>query len=373
MANKSGNKAHKVLLAGGGTAGHVEPALAVARWIQENLPETTIEFLGTSSGLENHLVPQAGFTLHKIVKAPMPRSLNLNSILWPIKFLRSLIQTWNSLKEVDLLVGFGGYVSSAAYIVSRLRNVPIIAHEANAVPGWANKLASILGGKILISFEYTRKFGKGFVSAELVGIPLRQEIVHVSKLNLSQRQEVRMKKASDWGLHPERPIVVVFGGSLGSQHINQVISQSAPLMASHGIQVVHAVGRNNPLPEANSNYKPVPYFDDLPQVYCAADLIICRSGAVTCHELMAVGSFALLVPLAVGNGEQRFNAQPLVNDGAATLIDNKDFTNEWLSGHVLGLISAGKKFNAVQHESTVPLNAANRIGELISQTLGRKG
>jgi len=363
----------KILLAGGGTAGHVEPALAVGRWIRQHLQGAHIEFLGTGQGLETRLVPEAGFVLNQIVKAPFPRSLNISSLRWPFKFLQSVFQTWRTMSGVDLLVGFGGYVCSAAYIVARIKKIPIILHEANAVPGWANKLGARLGAKALISFESTRDYGEQWRAAQFVGIPLREEIISVASLDQEKRSLLRAKKSEEWGVDPHRPIVLVFGGSLGSQHINNVIADSSTLISTHGIQVIHGVGRSNQLPVATPNYKPLHYFEDLPESYCAADLVICRSGAVTCHELMAMGSYALLVPLAIGNGEQRLNAEPLVQSGAATMISNKEFTSDWLASHLLGLIAAGKKFNAQQHYPQVPLDAANTIGEIIVETLGSRG
>jgi UDP-N-acetylglucosamine--N-acetylmuramyl-(pentapeptide) pyrophosphoryl-undecaprenol N-acetylglucosamine transferase len=363
----------KILLAGGGTAGHVEPALAVGRWITQNVGSARIEFLGTAQGLESRLVPEAGFTLNAIAKAPFPRTLKPSALLWPWRFLRSILQTWRAMRGVDLLIGFGGYVCTAAYIVARLKKISIIVHEANAVPGWANKLGARLGATVLISFESSRGLGRSWKDAQLVGIPLRNEVLSIAALDHSAHAVLREQKAQQWGIDPDRPIVLVFGGSQGSQHMNKVIAESINLIVSHGIQVVHAVGRANPLPKGSANYKPVPYFEDLPQAYCAADLIICRSGAVTCHELMAIGSYALLVPLAIGNGEQRLNGSALVESGAASMVENSNFTTEWLSNNLLGLITAGKKFNATPHVPQVPLDAVNKIGRLITDVLERKG
>jgi UDP-N-acetylglucosamine--N-acetylmuramyl-(pentapeptide) pyrophosphoryl-undecaprenol N-acetylglucosamine transferase len=363
----------KILLAGGGTAGHVEPALAEGRWIAQNVHGARIEFLGTAQGIENRLVPEAGFTLKAIAKAPFPRSVKLSALVWPWRFLKSIFQTWRTMRGIDLLIGFGGYVCTAAYIVARIKKISIIVHEANAVPGWANKIGARLGAKVLISFETSRGFGKQWKDAQLVGIPLRNEIISIATLNHSARTELRIQQAQELGVNPDRPIILVFGGSQGSVHINKVIGESIDLIVSHGIQVVHAVGRGNPLPEGSANYKTVPYFEDLPHAYCAADLIICRSGAVTCHELMAIGKYALLVPLAIGNGEQWLNGSALVESGAASMVENSNFTKEWLSNNLLGLIAAGKKFNSTPHVAQVPLDAVNKIGHLITDVLERKG
>ncbi len=360
----------KILLAGGGTAGHVEPALAVGTWIRSHHPEVTCEFLGTSSGLESSLVPAAGFTLRVITKAPLPRSLSLTSLIWPVKMVKSLRETSRALKSVDLLVGFGGYVSSSAYIVARFKKIPMIAHEANALPGWANKLGVRWGARPLIAFEETRTTDETWRNATLVGIPLREEVVKLASSDAVTRNEIRTRKAAEWGFNPDKPIVVVFGGSQGSLHINKVIAESRELITRSGIQVVHAVGRNNPLPESSSGYKAVHYFTDLPEAYVAADVVICRSGAVTCHEIGALGSYALLIPLPVGNGEQRLNAQMIINAGQGSVIANKEFTSRWLGDHLIGLITAGKKMRDLSHASLVPLDGASHIGKIAVEALG---
>ena len=360
----------KIVLAGGGTAGHIEPALAVGRWIQRNYPDCAITFLGTKSGLETQLIPSAGFHLSLIEKAPLPRSLSLSTLLWPIRFVRSIRQAGAELDGASMLIGFGGYVSSSAYLAARLKKVPILVHEANALPGWANSLGLRMGGKGMVGFRSTLAVNALWDSATYVGIPLRSEILHASDLSLPERKDARNRKAKEWNFNAERPIVLVFGGSQGSRHINDVISASKDLIARSGIQVVHAVGKKNDLPDASPGYTPVHYFTDLHEAYIAADLVISRSGAVTCHELAAVNRYSVLVPLPIGNGEQRFNGQMLVEAELATLISDGEFTKEWLSDHLLGLVAQGKKISEGVPHPRVPLNAVDLIGELIKRELG---
>jgi len=360
----------KILLAGGGTAGHVEPALATANWLKENSPDLICEFVGTLSGLETSLVPLSGFTLHTIKKAALPRKFSLQSIAWPFRFLQSLSGARKALAGVELVIGFGGYVCAPIYVMARMRKIPILIHEANAHPGWANHLGVRLGGEPLISFEKSREFGAAWKTAKNVGIPLRKEICTVAQFESRDRLAIRIRKAAEWGFNPEKPIVLVFGGSLGSQHINKVLSEALPLISKSGIQVVHGVGKNNPLPASFLNYKPVSYFSDMHEAYAAADLVISRSGAVTCHELGVIGTYALLIPLSVGNGEQRFNGEALVAEGAATMISSEEFTSRWLTDHLLGLLATAKERTSGDGKILFPLDAAEKIGKRIVEKVG---
>ncbi len=367
------NTSYRILLAGGGTAGHVEPAIAVGKWIKANHPEVECEFIGTKSGLEAELVPGAGFQISYIDKAPFPRKLALSSIKWPFTFVNSLRQTGKALSGMDMVVGFGGYVSAPVYLMAKLSRIPIVIHEANAYPGWANRLGARLGGSLLISFENSRKYGKAWRAAKLTGVPLRSQIIEAASMDESARQEVRARKAVAWGLNPEKPIVIVFGGSQGSQYINKVIDDALPLILRSGIQLVHAVGKNNPIPSDKSGYKPIGYFADLPEAYVAADLVISRSGAVTCHELDAIGTYALLVPLSVGNGEQKLNGEELVAAGAAMMISNNEFTSRWLEENMVRLLTSAKKYSETQSQTKrvplYPMDAAKQIGNTILSTL----
>ena len=369
MATKNSLQTNKVILAGGGTAGHVEPALAVGQWLQKNRPEIVCEFVGTAEGLENQLVPSSGFVLHRIKKVPLPRGLSLRTLAWPFSFLQSVSQARKAIEGAHVVVGFGGYVCASVYVAARLQKIPIVVHEANALPGWANRLGVKLGGQPIIAFEKSRSAQSSWANAEIVGIPLRSAIVELSQAEASKREEIKLRKCKEWGFVPHRPIVLVFGGSQGSQHINKVIAESRDLISRSGLQVIHGVGRENILPAAGDGYKAVHYFDDLPESYIASDLVISRSGAVTCHELSALGKYALLIPLDIGNGEQKFNGESLVAADAAAMVANREFTAGWLSTHILGLIEAGKKWNSSSHPVLVPLNAAQRIGNLIIKSL----
>ena len=320
----------KIVFVGGGTAGHVEPALAVANWIKEHKPDWKLQFVGTKNGLENQLVPQAGFELVHIPKVLMPRQLTPSTFIWPVKMLLATWQGIKICKNADLIIGFGGYACPPIYLAAAVLRKPIFIHEANAVPGWANKFGAPFAKQIFIAFSRAGlKVGR-WRSAKLSGMPIRAEIISTTKLKDDELLSKRNTQLEKWRLSSDKPTILVFGGSQGSRHINEAILQSLSAFTEKGVQVVHSVGRDNPLPTRTENYLPLPYIEDMSSAYHAVDLVIARSGALTCAELAAVRKYAVLIPLPIGNGEQSMNAQDLQSDGAAIVIDDNKFNSGWL-------------------------------------------
>ena len=334
----------KIIFAGGGTAGHVEPALAVATQLRKVKPNFEIIFAGTKNGLENQLVPAAGFSLVFIPKILLPRKLTLNLLIWPFKFLASIWQGIKICKDADLVIGFGGYACPPIYLAAAILRKPIMVHEANAIPGWANKLGVKFATQVFVAFSSAKgKIGK-WRSAKLIGMPLRAEILENHKLSTTERASLRSDQIKRWQLSESKPILLVFGGSQGSRHINEAIMQSLSFFTENNIQVVHSVGRNNALPTSTENYLPVPYIENMAAAYSACDLVIARSGALTCAELAAVGKFALLIPLPVGNGEQSANARDLKEMGAALVIEDNKFNADWLISNWSELLRSAKNY-----------------------------
>jgi UDP-N-acetylglucosamine--N-acetylmuramyl-(pentapeptide) pyrophosphoryl-undecaprenol N-acetylglucosamine transferase len=323
----------KILFAGGGTAGHVEPALAVAQWLRNEKPNWEYEFVGTKQGLENKLVPAAGFSLLHISKVVLPRQLTPETFVLPIKIF---IATWQAIKlckKFDLVIGFGGYACPPIYLAAAILRKPIFIHEANAVPGWANRLGAPFASQIFIAFNRaSQKLGR-WRNAKLSGMPIRAEIIASAKLSTEDAKAKKRLQIEKWKLTQDKPTILVFGGSQGSRHINEAILQSLSAFTEKGVQVVHSVGRNNPLPTSTENYLPLPYIEDMSSAYHAADLVIARSGALTCAELAAVGKFAILIPLPIGNGEQAVNALDLQAAGAAEVVEDNKFNSDWLSSN----------------------------------------
>ena len=345
-----------VVLAGGGTAGHVEPALAVAREWKKSHPQDRLIFLGTSSGLETTLVPAAQFELHliprvRISRKPSPSWLNI-----PFDLISSVLESRKVIKDADVVVGFGGYVSAPAYIAARLSKTPIVIHEANAKPGWANRLGAAFSDHLAVAHSVDS--GK-FEHALLAGLPLRSDVAQAFKDSQSDWARARRDAKLRLGFAADAPLVFIMGGSQGSVAINSVIASSVSMFSEKSLSVLHSVGKLNALPQATGGYKPVAYVDAMADAYLAADLIIGRSGAVTCSEFRALGRYALFVPLPIGNGEQFVNAASLVAENRAEVISQKDFTAEFLKAHIAGLLA--KSAAAPNEGNDADMHAAEKI------------
>ena len=358
---------YRVVLAGGGTAGHIEPALAVADALSAKRVNVTCEFLGTNGALETLLVPKRGYRLRIIPKVVLPRHISIQSILFPFQLVRALVAALRQLRGVDALIGFGGYVAAPAYLAATITRIPIVIHEANAKPGWANRLGRHFAEVVAVNFDGVRR---QWPSAVLTGMPIRQSIASLTRIH--ERESFRKLHCDTWGFDPEKPVIAVFGGSQGSRHINEVISHfiSEPAMQNKDLQIIHAVVVNNALPEKRDGYLPLPYFHDMAAIYGSADLLITRSGAVTCSELATVGRFSILVPLPHGNGEQFHNAQALVDQGAALAVANDDFDADWLCGNLNIALDKARAFQS--HNAGLNIDAADRIADLALSVLEKQ-
>lgn len=343
----------KIFFAGAGTAGHVEPALAVARWFRENRPEVESHFLGTAEGVETKLVLEADFPLHLISKLPFPRRLNAAALSWPLRFLSLLRETGKLIVSADLVIGFGGYVAAPAYLAARRASIPIIAHEANAKMGLANKVGLWCGATMLQALAV----GRG----EHIGIPLRQAIIDLIRLSPEERMEARRSALRSLNLDPLKSTILVFGGSLGSSKFNETIAIAQPEISRLGFQIIHAVGGGNDLPLPQPGYFPSPYLEDMASAYAACELVISRSGAVTVTETGALGIYTLYVPLPIGNGEQAENAKVVVEAGGGEIINNSAFTPEWLLSNLDRMVGSAQSYLASGARIDFPLDASAQI------------
>jgi len=326
----------KIVFAGGGTAGHIEPALAVARLWRQNHPGDELQFIGTASGLENQLVPAAGFKLSHIPKVVIPRKLSPKLLKAPFTLSSSFLAARKLLNGADLLIGFGGYVSAPAYLAAKSLRIPFVVHEANARPGFANRLGARLSPYSAIS----QPVQSGALQKALVtGIPLREDVASALVESAGDWTGARAKAKSALGFSSTDPLVLAFFGSQGSVALNQVIAQSLPSLLANGTQLLHAVGKLNALPPMQERYKSTAYIQDMATAYLAADLIISRSGAISCSEVNALGKYALFIPLPIGNGEQSFNANSLVSQGRAEVLQQNKFTSAWLRSNINRLLN----------------------------------
>lgn len=321
-----------VLLAGGGSAGHVSPLLALADALRRRLPDVRVTALGTTTGLEARLVPARGYDLRFVPRVPLPRKPDPAIVKLPVRLRDAVAAAGEAIDAVgaQVVVGFGGYVSTPAYLAARRRRLPIVVHEQNARPGLANRVGARLTPYVATTFR-----GTVLPHARLVGMPLRRE---VSQLDRAARRDEAM---AAFGLDGQWPTVLVTGGSLGAQRLNEAFAARAGDLSAAGLQVLHVTGAGKEftprLPDVGAPYVVLPYADRMELAYAAADLVVCRSGANTVCELTAVGLPAVYVPLPIGNGEQRFNAADVVAAGGGILVDDADLTPRWIETDLLPL------------------------------------
>lgn len=320
----------RYLLAGGGTAGHVNPLLAVADRITQLDQDAVVFVLGTAEGLETRLVPARGYELLLIDKVPFPRRLSAAALRFPRRFREAVRSTRGLLvrHEIDVVVGFGGFVSGPAYLAAWREKLSIVVHEANTIPGLANRLGSILTRFVGVAFAGTR-----LRNARFVGMPMRSE------LERFDRAKLRQLAFSEFGLQESKPVLLVTGGSLGAVRLNETISESAVAILGAGWQILHIAGERAAAPSATlSGYRVIPYCDRMELAFAAADLVIARGGSATVSELTALGIAAVYVPLAIGNGEQRRNVRSVVAAGGAQLVNNDEFTPQWVTEQLIPLL-----------------------------------
>lgn len=322
----------RVVMAAGGTAGHIEPALNVADELRRRRPDAQVTVIGSDRGMESTLVPARGYELITVPAVPMPRRPSTDLLLVGPRVRDAVGKATAALDrlQAQAVVGFGGYAAVPPYLAARRRHIPLFIHEANAKAGIANRL-----GARFTSHVYENVPGS-MRAARHLGMPLRPAIANLDRAGL------RAQARASFGLPTDAPVLLVFGGSQGAASINDALAEALPRLRAAGIAVLHAHGsRNAALAPADGWYLPVAFIDRMDLAYAAADLALCRAGAMTVAELTAVGLPAIYVPLPIGNGEQRLNAQPVVDAGGGLLIDNADLTASRLADAVLGLLDDG--------------------------------
>ncbi|HEV7743296.1 MAG TPA: UDP-N-acetylglucosamine--N-acetylmuramyl-(pentapeptide) pyrophosphoryl-undecaprenol N-acetylglucosamine transferase [Pseudolysinimonas sp.] len=319
------------LLAGGGTAGHVNPLLATADRLRDRDPGATVLVLGTAEGLEVRLVPERGYELLTIPRTPFPRRPNADLIRFPGRWRATIAAARHHIRDrgVDVVVGFGGYASAPAYRAARREGVGIALHEANARPGLANRLGARLTRFVGVTFASTR-----LPHGRVVGFPLRREIETLD------RAAQRSAAAQQFGLDPALPTLLVTGGSSGARRINDTVSASARVIVDAGWQVLHLSGglRDAIEDPGIPGYHIVDYTDRMDLAFAASDLAVSRAGSATVSELAAVGLPAVFIPYPVGNGEQVFNAKDALDAGGAVLVRDAAFTPAWVAHELVPLL-----------------------------------
>ncbi len=330
------------LLAGGGTAGHVNPLLAVADQLTAEGDEALV--LGTAEGLESRLVPERGYELLVIPRVPFPRKPDAAALRFPRAVTGSIALTGRYLAErgIDGVIGFGGYAAAPAYLAARRRGIPFAIHEQNAKPGMANRLGARMTRAVGVTFPSTP-----LPHAERVGMPLRREIADLD------RAALQAEARTFFDFDPARPVLLVTGGSLGARQLNRAAVANAQAVLASGWQVLHLAGGRNEEPDPGlPGYRMLAYCDRMDLALAAADLAVSRAGASTVSELSALGLPAVYVPYAVGNGEQRFNAAGVVAAGGALLEADATFTPERFAEVLLPLLADPSRVAAMAAAAT---------------------
>lgn len=318
-----------VLVAGGGTAGHIEPALAVADALVSHYGDT-VRALGTPKGLEKTVVPARGHSIVMINPVPVPRKVSVDLVKLPLRVVKAVRSTARIIKDnnVDAVIGFGGYVSAPAYLAAALTRTPFFVHEANARAGMANKLGAALGATVLTAV------GDCGLTGEVVGIPVRESLAHVGDRKALRREAAELFDIDEQG----GPVVLVTGGSQGAARLNQAVADSAARLVDAGYQVLHVYGPKNSAPETIPGWTAVPFVERMDLAYAIADMVVCRSGAMTVAEVTAAGLPAVYVPLPHGNGEQALNARSVVSAGAAVIVPDAEATGDRLVAEVQAIL-----------------------------------
>ena len=363
-----------VVLAGAGTAGHINTLISIAEQIKILCPQARITAVGAQGGMEETLVPASGLPLRTIPKLAFPRSLSPSAALFPAKWAKEVRDAEKILRSVDAdcVAGVGGYVSAPCYRAAKKLKIPIAIHEQNAMAGIANRLGARWADYIGTAYGGVKLRGRGRKPAERIGLPLKAEVIEAAKARREDPEGARAGAIEALGLKPNLPVLLVTGGSLGALSINKAVAGASRELLQV-CQVVHVCGKGkseivaelvtqlagkDALGELSvsqdgqyfaqeGNYRIVDYFPHMSLLYKAASLAICRSGAGTVNEMEAMGMPAVYVPLPIGNGEQRFNAKPVVDNGGGILVQDSRFTEGFVKKYIPPLITDKKKLEAM--------------------------
>lgn len=363
----------RVMIAAGGTGGHVFPALALADTLARD-HGADVRFIGSPNGQEATRVPSAGYHFDAVNAAPLYREVSIRAAKAPMIALRSVFACAPLVRGADVAVGMGGYVSVSPMLAARRAHIPIVLHEPNAVPGLANRLLARSAKAIAIAFEDARGRLAGDARVEMVGYPVRQAILDVPADRATLAEEARTL----WDLDASRRTVLVTGGSQGALHVDQVVADALPSLTgrqdlqllivsgpAHEAAVSGAVGR-----ASGVRARVVPFLDRMELGYAVADLVVARAGATTLAELAVCGLPALLIPYPHATEKhQDANAREWERIGAAEVVSDADLTPAVFAEHVCRLLDDPARLatmGARAHDRAKP-DAAERFARLVAE------
>lgn len=332
----------RAIIAAAGTAGHINPGIAIANEIKRQEKDSKIIFIGTTRGLENDLVPRAGYELRTIEAYGLSKKLSIDNLKKMYKTLKGFGEAKKIIKEFqpDVVIGTGGYICGATISEAHKLGIPTLLHESNAFPGKAIKILARKTDTILVSFKDAIPRIKNAKNVVFTGTPVK-----IKKINYTN--EMKKNKIKELGLKEDKPIVLIFGGSQGAQKINEAIIEIIENNFNKNYQVIWATGPkqydiikeelDNKHKNINriENMKIVPYIYNMEEIMNLVDLIVARSGAMTVTEISNLGKPSILVPLPnVSHNHQLYNAKVLENIGAAKIILNDELTGKILNEQI---------------------------------------
>ena len=364
-----------VIFTCGGTAGHINPAIAVANIWKERYPQSKILFIGAKGHMEEKLVPAAGFELRTFETNGMSRKLNLKGIKQNVKAVSNVISAVNGCKKIikefkpAVIVGTGGYASYPALAAGHALKIPTCVHEANAMPGLTTRMAAAWADRVLVCFEESAKHYKHPEKVEAVGMPVRKEFI------FTQKAAAREKLGLD-----NRPLIVSTFGSLGAKMMNLAVADLLKLEQEDGLpyQHIHGVGsfgwewfpdKLQELGVDGGNFDIREYIYNMPEVMAAADVIVSRAGASSCNEIAVSGTPCILIPSPnVTDNHQEKNARIVEGRGGCVLLLEKECTGQRLYDEVVALLGDEERCRAMRRalmESSMP-DSADRICDIIT-------
>jgi UDP-N-acetylglucosamine--N-acetylmuramyl-(pentapeptide) pyrophosphoryl-undecaprenol N-acetylglucosamine transferase len=329
----------RILIAAGGTGGHVFPAIAIADEIKKLNPNAEFLFVGTKEKIEARVVPQRGYTLANIWISGFHRSFRMDNLLFPIKVVVSLVQSFFLIKKFqpNVVIGTGGYVCGPVLLIASMLGVPTIVHESNSYPGVTTRMLSTRATRIFTAFDATTQWLKNKNNVELIGTPTRESLG-----TISQEHGIRF-----FNLDPSKKTVLIIGGSLGAASINQAVRDTIHDLTDAGIQFIWQTGKSYTIlmdeMKINKNTWVGAFIDKMEYAFAAADIVVCRAGATTLAELTRIGKPAILVPYPYAAADhQTINARSLVDAGAAIMITDQNVMAA-LKGELISLLNDDNK------------------------------
>ena len=336
----------RVLLCGGGTGGHIYPALAIADELKRRYPQCEILYVGTDRGLENKIVPQRGYTLKNIQAEGMPRKISPKMIKSGISAIKGMAEARRIIKEFkpDLVLGTGGYVCGPIVLSAHFLKVPTFIHEQNVLPGITNKILSRFVDNVFVNLADSKNYFKDQKKIIVSGLPVREEVLHTSKEEGCEYFKLALDK----------PILLVSGGSRGARSINRaMVVAYKKLLEESDVQIIHSTGQAGyeetkkmlldvgiDLVRYKDRVRLEPYLEHMEYALAAADVAVARAGATNLAEICACGLPAVLIPYPFASeNHQEYNARSLVGNQAAIMILDKDLNGQKLAESILNILN----------------------------------